>query len=150
MAEEGPWSSDESWSGDLSPRSPSSNVLGLDQDLFMHPASILRIIRKGKVLPADAKIAKDTIQTYQECVSLFISFITSEASDNCRKDERRSLTGDDLLEAMETLGFEDYVKPLEAYLEKYREDELLRSLKDHDESVRKEGVQLQPDQDNTQ
>ncbi|CAH1452174.1 unnamed protein product [Lactuca virosa] len=51
-------------------------------------------------------------------------FITSEASDNCRKDERRSLTGDDLLEAMETLGFEDYVKPLEAYLEKYREIEV--------------------------
>lgn len=64
--------------GDRSPRSPSSNVLELDEDLFLPIANVRRIIKKGKVLPVDAKIAKDAKQTYLECVSVFISFITSE------------------------------------------------------------------------
>ncbi|CAH1452173.1 unnamed protein product [Lactuca virosa] len=76
---------------------------------------------KGKVLPPDAKIAKDAKQTYLECVSVFISFITSEASDKCRKDKRQTLNGDDLIWAMNRLGFQDYVNPLNAYLKKYRQ-----------------------------
>lgn len=59
----------------------------------------------------------------QECVSEFISFITSEASDKCQREKRKTINGDDLLWAMATLGFEDYVEPLKVYLSKYREVE---------------------------
>ncbi|KAJ7967839.1 Nuclear transcription factor Y subunit B [Quillaja saponaria] len=59
----------------------------------------------------------------QECVSEFISFITGEASDKCSKEKRKTINGDDLLWAMTTLGFEEYVEPLKIYLLKYREME---------------------------
>lgn len=78
-----------------------------------------RIMRKS--LPANAKIAKDAKETVQECVSEFISFITSEASDKCRREERATINGEDLLWAIHTLGFEDYVEPLGAFLQRYRE-----------------------------
>ena len=39
-------------------------------------ANISKIMKKA--LPANAKIAKDAKETVQECVSEFISFITSE------------------------------------------------------------------------
>jgi hypothetical protein len=43
---------------------------------FLPIANINRIMKK--VLPGNAKIARDAKETVQECVSEFISFITSE------------------------------------------------------------------------
>lgn len=76
-----------------------------------------------KSLPANAKISKEAKETVQECVSEFISFITGEASDKCQREKRKTINGDDLLWAMTTLGFENYVGPLKIYLNKYRETE---------------------------
>ncbi|CAI7920832.1 unnamed protein product [Closterium sp. NIES-53] len=90
-----------------------------EQDRFLPIANISRIMKKA--LPQNAKIAKDAKETVQECVSEFISFITSEASDKCQREKRKTINGDDLLWAMSTLGFEDYVEPLKVYLHRYRE-----------------------------
>ena len=43
------------------------------------------------------------------------------ASDKCQREKRKTINGDDLLWAMSTLGFEDYVEPLKAYLHRFRE-----------------------------
>ena len=40
-------------------------------------------------LPDNAKISKDAKEIVQECVSEFISFVTSEASDKCAGASRR-------------------------------------------------------------
>nr|XP_043608803.1 nuclear transcription factor Y subunit B-1-like [Erigeron canadensis]XP_043608809.1 nuclear transcription factor Y subunit B-1-like [Erigeron canadensis]XP_043608816.1 nuclear transcription factor Y subunit B-1-like [Erigeron canadensis]XP_043608823.1 nuclear transcription factor Y subunit B-1-like [Erigeron canadensis]XP_043608831.1 nuclear transcription factor Y subunit B-1-like [Erigeron canadensis]XP_043608838.1 nuclear transcription factor Y subunit B-1-like [Erigeron canadensis] len=121
--------------GDLSPR--SANVR--EQDRFLPIANISRIMKKG--LPPNGKIAKDAKDTLQECVSEFISFITSEASDKCQKEKRKTINGDDLLWAMATLGFEDYIEPLKVYLNRYREMEgdTKGSGKGLDGSSRKDG-----------
>uniref|UniRef100_A0A1J3CN35 Nuclear transcription factor Y subunit B-3 n=2 Tax=Noccaea caerulescens TaxID=107243 RepID=A0A1J3CN35_NOCCA len=92
-----------------------------EQDRFLPIANVSRIMKKA--LPANAKISKDAKETVQECVSEFISFITGEASDKCQREKRKTINGDDLLWAMTTLGFEDYVEPLKIYLQKYREVE---------------------------
>ena len=47
-----------------------------EQDRYLPIANISRIMKKA--LPANGKIAKDAKDTVQECVSEFISFITSE------------------------------------------------------------------------
>jgi hypothetical protein len=47
-----------------------------EQDRFLPIANISRIMKKA--LPTNAKIAKDAKETVQECVSEFISFVTSE------------------------------------------------------------------------
>lgn len=57
----------------------------------------------------------------QECVSEFISFITSEASERCHQEKRKTINGEDILFAMSTLGFDMYVEPLKLYLQKFRE-----------------------------
>lgn len=90
-----------------------------EQDRFLPIANIARIMKK--VLPNNAKIAKDAKESLQECVSEFISFITSEASDKCQAEKRKTINGDDSLWAMNTLGFDKYVDPLKTYLSKYRE-----------------------------
>ncbi|KAM6563709.1 hypothetical protein CsatB_023707 [Cannabis sativa] len=102
-----------------SPSSPDS--LSKEQDKFLPIANVSRIMKKS--LPANAKISKEAKETVQECVSEFISFITGEASDKCQREKRKTINGDDLLWAMTTLGFENYVGPLKVYLNKYREVE---------------------------
>ena len=47
-----------------------------EQDRYLPIANIGRIMKQA--LPRDAKIAKEARETVQECVSEFISFITSE------------------------------------------------------------------------
>ncbi|MCD7450030.1 hypothetical protein HAX54_003086 [Datura stramonium] len=81
-------------SGGGGDRSPQSNVR--EQDRYLPIANIGRIMKKA--LPANAKIAKDSKDTVQECVSEFISFITSEASDKCQKEKRKTINGDDLVQ----------------------------------------------------
>lgn len=48
-------------------------------------------------------------------------FVLIRASDKCQKEKRKTVNGDDLLWAMATLGFEDYLEPLKIYLARYRE-----------------------------
>lgn len=110
-----------------------------EQDRFLPIANISRIMKKA--LPGNAKIAKDAKETVQECVSEFISFITSEASDKCQREKRKTINGDDLLWAMTTLGFEDYVEPLKLYLQKFRDAEAtLAKQQGNDGTVKKEAT----------
>ncbi|PPD99073.1 hypothetical protein GOBAR_DD03881 [Gossypium barbadense] len=114
-------SDDESGEQNHNGGNAHSEASGREQDRFLPIANVSRIMKKA--LPPNAKISKDAKETVQECVSEFISFITGEASDKCQREKRKTINGDDLLWAMMTLGFEEYVEPLKIYLLKYREME---------------------------
>jgi len=90
-----------------------------EQDRFLPIANISRIMKR--VLPESGKVAKDAKECCQECVSELISFITSEASERCQNEKRKTINGEDILWAMQQLGFDQYVEPLKLYLAKYRE-----------------------------
>lgn len=113
--------SDNDSGGPNNSNNANSDFSTREQDRFLPIANVSRIMKKA--LPANAKISKDAKETVQECVSEFISFITGEASDKCQREKRKTINGDDLLWAMTTLGFEEYVEPLKIYLQKYREME---------------------------
>ena len=90
-----------------------------EQDRFLPIANISRIMKKS--LPQNAKISKEAKEIVQECVSEFISFITSEASEKCSTEKRKTINGEDLLYALQNLGFDNYYEPLKHYLGKYRD-----------------------------
>jgi len=74
-----------------------------------------------KCLPETTKVSKDAKECVQECTSEFISFITSEAAERCAVEKRKTINGEDILFAMNTLGFDMYAEILKVYLAKYRE-----------------------------
>ncbi|RCI15583.1 hypothetical protein L249_3600 [Ophiocordyceps polyrhachis-furcata BCC 54312] len=84
-------------------------------------APVARIMKNA--LPDNAKIAKEAKECMQECVSEFISFVTSEASEKCQQEKRKTVNGEDILFAMTSLGFENYSEALKVYLSKYREQQ---------------------------
>ncbi|XVF61047.1 hypothetical protein PTKIN_Ptkin08bG0097500 [Pterospermum kingtungense] len=99
----------------------NNNNNNKEQDRFLPIANVGRIMKK--VIPSNGKISKDAKETVQECVSEFISFVTGEASDKCQREKRKTINGDDIIWAITTLGFEEYVGPLKLYLSKYRDIE---------------------------
>ncbi|TQE08632.1 hypothetical protein C1H46_005724 [Malus baccata] len=92
-----------------------------EQDRYMPIANVIRIMRK--ILPPHAKISDDAKETMQECVSEYIAFITGEANERCQREQRKTVTAEDVLWAMGKLGFDNYVEPLTIYLQRYRESE---------------------------
>ncbi|KAG7097949.1 Nuclear transcription factor Y subunit B-1 [Marasmius oreades] len=89
-----------------------------EQDRFLPIANVSRLMKSA--VPPTAKIAKDAKECVQECVSEFISFITSEAAEKCMMEKRKTIGGEDILYAMSTLGFENYAETLKIHLAKLR------------------------------
>lgn len=92
-------------------------------DRLLPIANIGRIIKNN--LPKEVKLSKDAKETFQECVTEFISFITSEASERCSEEKRKTINGEDIVNALNALGFEHYTPILKIYLEKYRASQKL-------------------------
>ncbi|KAH8381223.1 hypothetical protein KR200_011881 [Drosophila serrata] len=105
-------------SGDESDKQDGSIMLR-EQDRFLPICNIIKIMKVP--VPQNGKIAKDARECIQECVSEFISFISSEAIERSVAENRKTVNGDDLLVAFSNLGFDNYVEPLSIYLQKYRE-----------------------------
>ena len=90
-------------------------------DLWLPIANVARVMKAA--LPEDAKIRKDTKECMQECVSEFISFVTSWAAEKAAQEKRLTMNGEDILEALRNLSFENYAEALSIYLSKYRESQ---------------------------
>lgn len=90
-----------------------------EQDKWLPIANVYRIMKNA--LPKNAKVSREAKECVQECVSEFVSFITSEASEKCLTEKRKTVNGEDILFAMNGLGFENYAEVLKIYLAKYRE-----------------------------
>lgn len=120
-----PENSDHMDRGDAEAQAPELYEFDVkEQDRWLPIANVARIMKTA--LPENAKIAKEAKECMQECVSEFISFITSEASEKCQQEKRKTVNGEDILFAMTSLGFENYAEALKIYLSKYRETQSSR------------------------
>ncbi|KAJ7162749.1 histone-fold-containing protein [Mycena crocata] len=111
----------------LPPKSPTEPTVISEQDIgeyreqdrFLPIANVSRIMKAA--VPPSTKIGKDAKECVQECVSEFISFITSEAAERSLVEKRKTIGGEDILYAMGALGFDNYAEVLKIYLAKLRE-----------------------------
>ncbi|CCC68645.1 hypothetical protein NCAS_0B05610 [Naumovozyma castellii] len=102
-----------------------------EQDRWLPINNVSRLMKH--TLPGSAKVSKDAKECMQECVSEFISFVTSEASDRCATDKRKTINGEDILISLHSLGFENYAEVLKIYLAKYREQQALKAQQQNPE-----------------
>ncbi|EYU44060.1 hypothetical protein MIMGU_mgv1a020054mg, partial [Erythranthe guttata] len=74
-------------------------------------------------LPPHAKIYDDVKEIIQECVSEFISFVTSEANEKAHCEYQKTINLEDVIATMTSLVFDDYVNPQTVILTKYRDED---------------------------
>ncbi|KAI0986262.1 hypothetical protein GJ496_011763 [Pomphorhynchus laevis] len=103
---------------DIGPDEIRQGVLR-EQDRFLPIANVAKIMKKA--VPNKGKVSKEAKECVQECASEFISFIASEAADRCQREKRKTINGEDLIFALQELGFDYYFDPIRAFLHKYRE-----------------------------
>lgn len=80
-------------------------------DLLGRPEILFKGLRKQSYEPLLPGYTEQNARSAPFC----------RASDKCQREKRKTINGDDLIWAMSTLGFEEYVEPLKLYLHKYRE-----------------------------
>ncbi|KAK8712526.1 hypothetical protein V6N13_147765 [Hibiscus sabdariffa] len=97
-----------------------------EQNRLLPIANVGRIMKQ--ILPPSAKLSLEAKQRMQECATEFISFVTSEASDKCRRENRKTMNGDDICRALTALGHDNYDEAIVRYLHKYREAERERAM----------------------
>ncbi|KAH8829248.1 histone-fold-containing protein [Flagelloscypha sp. PMI_526] len=91
-----------------------------EQDRYLPIANISRIMKAS--VPSTSKISKDAKECVQESVSEFISFVTSEAADRAELEKRKTVGGEDILQALSCLGFDNYVEALKIHLARLRQE----------------------------
>lgn len=99
--------------------SKSSPCVYKDQERFLPLAVVNRIMRLH--VPNSCKISNEAKECMQECISELIGFFTSEASDKCIFEKRRTITGEDIINSLANLGFDNYIPILTCILAKYRQ-----------------------------
>ncbi|XP_078444226.1 uncharacterized protein LOC144713507 [Wolffia australiana] len=100
---------------------PAATGDAVPAELLMPVANVTRIMRK--VLPLQAKISDDAKDTMMDYVSRFISYVTAEANRRCHSARRKTITPEDLISALGSLGFADYVAPLSRFMQLQRQYE---------------------------
>lgn len=88
------------------------------EDLNLPNAVIARIIKDG--LPEGANVSKEARAAIARAASVFVIFLTSTATSLARKQNHKTVTDANILEALKQLEFESFIEPLKADLEAYR------------------------------
>lgn len=90
-------------------------------DKYLLPVeNIKRIIKDAFPEDIACKLTKEGKETFQLILTEFITFITSEAAENAAAEDRKTVSGADIIIALENLGFEHYTDILKEYLLKIK------------------------------
>lgn len=88
-------------------------------DRLLPIANISKIMKKP--IPKEAKVAKDAKEIMQKSASEFIAIITCRAKEICEGEARKTVTGEDLIRAMDELDMPYYAELARKYYIQYRE-----------------------------
>lgn len=88
-------------------------------DRLLPIANVSKIMKNA--IPQTAKASKEAKEMMQQCSSEFIAIVTCRAKDICEGEARKTVTGEDLIRAMEDLDMPYYSEITKKFFEKYRE-----------------------------
>lgn len=88
-------------------------------DRLLPIANISKIMKKP--IPHSAKVSKDAKEIMQKAGSEFIAIVTCIAKEICASENRKTLVGEDLIRAMESLGMPHYAELTRKYFIKYKD-----------------------------
>ncbi|XP_058728516.1 nuclear transcription factor Y subunit B-1-like isoform X1 [Vicia villosa] len=108
-----------------------------DEEIHMPIKNVTKIMQQA--IPPDGIISKDAKESTQLCVTEFMNIVTNEANERCKAESRKIIRGEDLIWAMDKLGFEDYVGPLLLFHKKYLNHEAQLSNMPFEHEFKKDG-----------
>ncbi|KAG9410047.1 hypothetical protein AC1031_018082 [Aphanomyces cochlioides] len=84
----------------------------LEHDLPL--VSVTRVAKQA--LPDKAGLSKEAKETIQEAAAVFILYLTSAASEECKAKKRQTMSGKDVIKALQDVDMYSFVTPVESFL----------------------------------
>ncbi|KAI8818600.1 histone-fold-containing protein [Fimicolochytrium jonesii] len=78
-----------------------------DEELSLPKATVTKLIHE--MMPPDVVCAKETRDLIADCCVEFIHLISSEANEQCEKENKKTIAGEHVIKALQELGFGSYV-----------------------------------------
>ncbi|KAL7291497.1 DNA polymerase epsilon subunit 3 [Trichogramma pretiosum] len=91
------------------------------EDLNLPNAVVTRIVKEA--LPDGVTVAKEARAAVAKAASIFILYLTSSANVIAKKSNRKTVSGTDVIQAMEDIEFEQFVEPLNEALENFKKNQ---------------------------
>jgi nuclear transcription Y subunit beta len=88
-------------------------------DRLLPVANIGKIMKRP--IPKEAKVAKEAKELMQKSASEFIAIVTCKAREICEAEARKTVTGDDLIRAMDDLDMPLYAELGRKYFLQYKD-----------------------------
>lgn len=88
------------------------------EDLNLPNAVVTRIIKEA--LPDGVTVGKDARTAVAKAASIFILYLTSTANVIAKKGNRKTISGQDVIQAMTDIEFDQFVDPLQESLENFK------------------------------
>ncbi|XP_056639064.1 DNA polymerase epsilon subunit 3 [Diorhabda sublineata] len=95
------------------------------EDLNLPNTSVQKIIKEA--LPDNINIGKDARSALSRAASVFVLYVTSQASNEAHKNNRKTLIAKDVIKALEELDFVNFIGPLEEALKEFKESKVKKS-----------------------
>ncbi|KAF5288238.1 hypothetical protein FQA39_LY04006 [Lamprigera yunnana] len=90
------------------------------EDFNLPMAVIQRIIKEA--IGENINVAKEARIALARAAAVFVLYVTSHASQIAQRGNRKTLTGDDVFEALTNMEFGTFVEPLQKSLKEYKEE----------------------------
>ncbi|XP_055839674.1 DNA polymerase epsilon subunit 3 [Episyrphus balteatus] len=96
------------------------------EDLNLPTSVVARLIKEA--LPDNAIVSKEARAAIARAASVFVIFLTSSSTALAKKQNHKTITANNIFEALEELDFNDFVDPLRKDLETHRK--MIKDKKD--------------------
>ncbi|XP_058799576.1 DNA polymerase epsilon subunit 3 [Phymastichus coffea] len=91
------------------------------EDLNLPNAVVTRIVKEA--LPDGVTVAKEARSSVAKAASIFILYLTSSANMIAKKNNRKTVSGPDVIQAMEDIEFDQFIEPLQEALENFKKNQ---------------------------
>ncbi|XP_011313919.1 DNA polymerase epsilon subunit 3 [Fopius arisanus] len=91
------------------------------EDLNLPNAVVTRIIKEA--LPDGVTVGKEARVAVAKAASIFILYLTTTANTIAKKGNRKTISGPDVLQAMEDIEFDRFIEPLREALENFKKSQ---------------------------
>jgi len=91
-----------------------------DEELSLPRATINKLIREA--LPQDVKCTSETQKLIMQCCMEFLKLVSYESNEVCRENNKKMISPEHVVTALEKLGFSDYVPEVKQVWEELKKE----------------------------
>lgn len=105
-----------------------------EEDLSLPRATVQKILTE--ILPNDVSFTKEAREALIDCCISFIMIVATESNDIAENDLKKTISTDHIVQAVENLGYKNYVSILEEFVKNCRDNAKIKEKRKESKFVK--------------